>query len=274
MAPAASPGPVAASAAPIPELSAAEADPPYTREPASAVAMTSAVDESVADADFARLTGVGARGLRMALVARRFRAMPPLRLAAVAACVMGVFGGLWMLPGGESSDTVAVEASASPVESSIFPAAVKTVPAATPIAATTAVAAPSARHSAAKARRVTRAAKSARARASVTPVRRLARSSGGKLKRSELLEAINRSVPGIERCYRRALKRKPRLAGRMTFSLRVKPNGRVVAVKRSRGTIRDKAIARCAISAIRRTRFPRPRKKVARVSFPMRFVRG
>jgi len=179
----------------------------------------------------------------------RARANPAtkrLAAGAVAAAVLGVAAALWISAGGLDADA-ATAAAAQGAE-----------------AADGADGSPPETAGEAPTRKGIR----------VVSVRRHMKSSGGTIPRAELARAIRRTVPRVERCYRRALKRNPALSGRVNFALQVKSNGRVADVKRGGGSIRDRAMVRCAVSAIGKVRFPKPKGEPANVSFRLRFRNG
>ncbi|HEX4354467.1 MAG TPA: AgmX/PglI C-terminal domain-containing protein, partial [Polyangiales bacterium] len=72
---------------------------------------------------------------------------------------------------------------------------------------------------------------------------------GGKLTSAQLSSAFANTTPKLERCYVQVLKKKPKTKGRLTFSWTVKPNGRVVALKKLSDTVNDPLLAQCSQQA-------------------------
>ncbi len=106
---------------------------------------------------------------------------------------------------------------------------------------------------------------------SVSMVAKLVKYRGGKLDKGRFRKAVQGALPKMKKCYVRTLKRKPRLRGRITFTWSVNKRGRPFSVKRVRGTIKDKPLTRCVSQAIRATRYPKPRRRAAKVWVPFAF---
>ena len=112
----------------------------------------------------------------------------------------------------------------------------------------------------------------ARTKPAVEIVGRAARVRGAKLPVDQVLGAMERSMPKLERCYARALRGAPKLEGRLVYRLQVRKTGRARSVKKIAGTIRNRKLVACARKVLARTRFPRLRRgRVARVRLPLRF---
>jgi hypothetical protein len=94
---------------------------------------------------------------------------------------------------------------------------------------------------------------------------------GGKIDQAEVMAAVEKAFPDMERCYLRARKQRPRLKGRVVLSWTVKTSGKAARARRSGGTIKNRAFARCLATAINRTRFPRAKGKAALVRLPFVF---
>ncbi len=106
---------------------------------------------------------------------------------------------------------------------------------------------------------------------SVTAVSGLVKVKGGKLPKAKVMQGVNKRLAGMKRCYRQALKRKPALTGRLVYSFTVKTNGRPTAIKKVRGTIKDKRMINCGTGVLKQARFAKPKKKAARVTVPFVF---
>ncbi|MDD9938112.1 MAG: AgmX/PglI C-terminal domain-containing protein [Myxococcales bacterium] len=106
---------------------------------------------------------------------------------------------------------------------------------------------------------------------SVAAVSGLVKVKGGKLPKAKVMQGVNKRLAGMKRCYRQALKRKPALSGRLVYSFTVKTNGRPTAIKKVRGTIKDKRMINCGTGVLKQARFAKPKKKAARVTVPFVF---
>jgi hypothetical protein len=96
----------------------------------------------------------------------------------------------------------------------------------------------------------------------------------GSLSRSEVLQVINRSQGRIQACYERGLTRRASLAGRVTFSWTIQPNGRVAGAREQASTLGDPAVSSCILGVIRGMRFPQPSGGPVQVTFPFLFQRA
>ena len=105
----------------------------------------------------------------------------------------------------------------------------------------------------------------------VRMVSNLLRVRGGKVDQGALMKAAEKAFPAMERCYKKARRRRPRLKGRVVLSWTVKTNGRAAGARRVSGTIKNRTFAGCLAGAIKKTRFPRPKRKAARVWLPFVF---
>lgn len=102
--------------------------------------------------------------------------------------------------------------------------------------------------------------------------RKRVRVAGGKLSKKKALAAVDRRLRKVQRCYRRALKRRPGLKGRLVYRFDVRRNGRARKVEKVAGNIRDRRLQACTGKALRDVRFPRFKGgKTAKVRVPLRF---
>jgi TonB family protein len=102
-------------------------------------------------------------------------------------------------------------------------------------------------------------------------VTKLMRIRGGALDQGKVIETVQGTFPQMERCYKKARKQRPRLQGRVVLAWTVKTSGRVAGARRVGGTIKNRAFAGCLAGAIKKARFPKPRRKNARVQLPFVF---
>ena len=105
----------------------------------------------------------------------------------------------------------------------------------------------------------------------VQMVTKLLRVRGGKINQDKVRKAAEKAFPTMERCYAKVRRRIPRLKGRVVLAWTIKTNGRVARARRVGGTIRNRDFAGCLAGALKKTRFPRPRRRPARVSLPFVF---
>ncbi len=96
----------------------------------------------------------------------------------------------------------------------------------------------------------------------------------GSLSRGEVSAAINKKIGRIQRCYERGLTQTPNLAGRLTYSWTIRPNGRVSGVRQSSGSLGNAKVASCISGIIRGIRFPKPRGGPVSVTYPFVFQRA
>jgi hypothetical protein len=99
-----------------------------------------------------------------------------------------------------------------------------------------------------------------------------AKIKGGKLRPKDVAEALTAQLPALERCYTETLEDKPSAQGELTFGFTVGKTGKPTAVKKLSGTLKDAALARCAVDALGDARFDKL-KKPAKVTVPLRFAK-
>jgi hypothetical protein len=93
----------------------------------------------------------------------------------------------------------------------------------------------------------------------------------GRLPGKVVLKGLAAREAQLERCYAAALKRKPRMHGRLVYGFTVKRNGQTAAVRKLRGSISDQPLARCVGRVLADLRYPRPKGGTARVTVPLAF---
>jgi outer membrane biosynthesis protein TonB len=104
-------------------------------------------------------------------------------------------------------------------------------------------------------------------------VTKRARFKRGKVDKKSVYALLEKNMPKIERCYARALKRKKRLKGRVTFAWTIKKSGYVYGAKRIQGPIKDKKMINCVRGVLNKIRYKRPKRESARVIMPFLFKR-
>ena len=80
----------------------------------------------------------------------------------------------------------------------------------------------------------------------------------GALDREIVRRIVRSHMRELLACYEPAVARRPRLAGRLTVEVTIKPSGNVGAAVVRRATVRDASVGTCFVDAIRRWQFPRP----------------
>jgi TonB family protein len=88
---------------------------------------------------------------------------------------------------------------------------------------------------------------------------------------AELARVVRQGMAAIRACYERALKRDPRLAGKLVVRFTITPAGTVSLVEVEDDSLGDAEVARCLREVFRRWRFPPPTGGPAEVSFPFVF---
>ena len=86
---------------------------------------------------------------------------------------------------------------------------------------------------------------------------------------------FQRRRASIRAAYEKALKRSPRLAGKLVIRLVIGANGRVTEASVVEDTIGDADLARAIVGVVRRFRFPRPSGgTTVEVRYPFVFAPG
>jgi hypothetical protein len=96
---------------------------------------------------------------------------------------------------------------------------------------------------------------------------------GGKLDVKELASSLKALQPELDRCYAKALEKKPKTVGQLILTWTVKKNGKPSGVRKASGTLKDAPLTRCATQAVSGGTFPKPEKKVSTVKMPVSFGR-
>jgi Ca-activated chloride channel family protein len=93
------------------------------------------------------------------------------------------------------------------------------------------------------------------------------------LSEEDIKRAIKQQIPSIEICYQKALEKKPKIQGVVTFQLVIDSKGKVTKVSLVSSKLEDKNLEQCIIQAIKELSFPRPEgtdKATVSVSFTLR----
>ncbi len=80
----------------------------------------------------------------------------------------------------------------------------------------------------------------------------------GTLKASAVARVLRRGMRALKSCYQRALKRNPKLSGKITVILTIGSTGKVSRVEIDKDSVGDSAVTSCIKSFSKRWRFPPP----------------
>jgi outer membrane biosynthesis protein TonB len=80
----------------------------------------------------------------------------------------------------------------------------------------------------------------------------------GTLKASAVARVLRRGMRALKACYQKALKRNPKLAGKVAVILTINKLGKVTRVEIDQDTVGDSAVTSCIKSYCKRWRFPPP----------------
>ncbi len=97
---------------------------------------------------------------------------------------------------------------------------------------------------------------------------------GGGLSAQQISLVLEDTLPAIEHCYRSALAHQSHLHGRVVFGWTITRHGATTHVRKLHATLKDRKLQRCAIEAIDKAHFPRPKKKTSEVTWPVEFHKG
>jgi hypothetical protein len=97
---------------------------------------------------------------------------------------------------------------------------------------------------------------------------------GGGLSAQQIALVLEDTLPLIERCYAEALEDKPRLQGRAVFGWTIEKNGHPTHVSTLSGTLKDEKLQQCSLEALRKARFPKPKKKPSEITWPLDFKKS
>ncbi len=87
-----------------------------------------------------------------------------------------------------------------------------------------------------------------------------------------LRRVVRRKLDDVRLCYRGALRRAPKLRGRITVEFTVDPSGVVTRAQNASTTLPDPAVVRCVVSAFDALVFPRLSAGALIVDYPLEFV--
>ncbi len=94
----------------------------------------------------------------------------------------------------------------------------------------------------------------------------------GALDASKIARVIRRQSSGIQRCFETELKRSPTLSGKLEIEITIGENGRVEEASILTNSLGSAAVAKCAVSRIRRWRFPKPTGGSVTFVAPFNFI--
>ncbi len=90
---------------------------------------------------------------------------------------------------------------------------------------------------------------------------------------SALRSALGARGAMARSCYNTALRRNPNLAGKMTMSVRISPNGTVCSARVSSNSLGDAGVASCAAAKFRAAKFPAPDGGCVDTAVPLNFTK-
>ena len=93
----------------------------------------------------------------------------------------------------------------------------------------------------------------------------------GELSQDDMKLGVQRTIAGLERCYRAAFGYAPGLWGRMLIRFHVTERGRLDEAFEAGSRFPDKRVRQCVLRAARSMRFARPKKGDLRFVVPIRF---
>ena len=94
---------------------------------------------------------------------------------------------------------------------------------------------------------------------------------GGDIDVNKVLAVFDRHEAELQKCYERALKRDPNLAGRVTLDVTIEPSGRASRTKAQAQTMSDSVMFECMERQVQGWRYPQPEGGSARVRKPITF---
>ena len=93
----------------------------------------------------------------------------------------------------------------------------------------------------------------------------------GDLSPAKIQRAMRKYVSGVKDCYERALKRNPKLAGKIVIGFEILENGKVAEFDFPEDTVGSESVRVCIKKRSRMWRFPRPEGGGVYVQFPLVF---
>ena len=93
----------------------------------------------------------------------------------------------------------------------------------------------------------------------------------GNLSSEVIAKTVRSRITAIRNCYEAALKRDPKLKGRIVITFTIGSNGRVKSLEVESSTISDPSVADCIISRMRMWSFPKPDGGDVTASYPFIF---
>ncbi len=93
----------------------------------------------------------------------------------------------------------------------------------------------------------------------------------GSLSR-EAIQGVIRKNTAIQRCFEQALRKQPKLAGKVTVSFVIGAQGSVTSASVQNSTVSSTALERCVVDRVRSFRFPKPTGGAVAVAYPFVFA--
>jgi len=80
----------------------------------------------------------------------------------------------------------------------------------------------------------------------------------GGFSKEVIQNTFKRGLSGMERCYQKALEKKPNIQGEATFQLVIDSSGRVTKVDLVSSKLNDRNLEQCIIQKVKELTFPTP----------------
>ncbi|GAB4291420.1 MAG: hypothetical protein Kow0090_04920 [Myxococcota bacterium] len=93
----------------------------------------------------------------------------------------------------------------------------------------------------------------------------------GSLSPQQIARVVKSRLSAVQNCYETALKRNPKLQGKIVIAFTIAKDGRVKGADVESSTISDPSVASCIISRLRHWRFPAPDGGEVTASYPFIF---
>jgi hypothetical protein len=94
------------------------------------------------------------------------------------------------------------------------------------------------------------------------------------LSKEVIQRVIRRQLGRMRYCYERELAKDPKLAGRVVVDFVIDKQGKVVHASTRSSTLASRSVETCLVRSFRAMIFPKPKKNIVKVSYPLVFSAG
>ena len=94
----------------------------------------------------------------------------------------------------------------------------------------------------------------------------------GSLEPGVISKEVRKRLGAVLSCYERALKRRPKLSGKIVVSFTIGSTGSVTDAEMASDTLGDAEVSSCVIANVKRWRFPAPDGGSVTVEYPLIFT--